>query len=157
MPAQQAPLTGPCSSGVSIATLRTITVSEPGAIICAESHVSSHHKSCDAVTPWLIGPGDLGNFLDGSAEKAGRDPASIRRVLNGNAAIGQGSAEAQIPGPFGMASPNLSGSTVPLLLRNPESLSPNFRLWDLILPGVKLHMTWDLIPHLAASPIPRGL
>ena len=51
----------------------------------------------------------LVQILDSSAEKAGRDPASIRRVLNGNAAIGPGSAEAQIPGPFGMASPNLSG------------------------------------------------
>ena len=40
---------------------------------------------------------------------------SIRRVLNGAAAIGPGSADVQIPGPMGMASPNLAGSAEQIL------------------------------------------
>ena len=57
----------------------------------------------------------LVTILDSSAEKAGRDPASIRRVLNGAAAIGEGSAETQIPGPFGMAAPNIAGTADQIL------------------------------------------
>ena len=52
----------------------------------------------------------LVRILDSSAEKSGRDPKSIRRVINGSGAIGPGSENAQIPGPFGMASPNIAGS-----------------------------------------------
>ena len=57
----------------------------------------------------------LVQILDSSAERAGRNPSSIRRVLNGSAAIGEGSAEAQIPGPFGTASPNIAGTADQIL------------------------------------------
>ena len=57
----------------------------------------------------------LVRILDSSAEKAGRNPASIRRVLNGAAAIGEGSTEVQIPGPFGMAPANIAGTADQIL------------------------------------------
>ena len=57
----------------------------------------------------------LVEILDRSAEGAGRNPATIRRVLNGAAAIGPGTAQAQIPGPFGMAPPNIAGTADQIL------------------------------------------
>ena len=53
--------------------------------------------------------------MDRSAEGAGRNPATIRRVLNGAAAIGPGTTQAQIPGPFGMAPPNIAGTADQIL------------------------------------------
>ena len=57
----------------------------------------------------------LVRILETSAQKAGRDPLRIRRVLNGAAAIGEGSEDVKIPGPFGMASPNIAGSSAQIL------------------------------------------
>ena len=57
----------------------------------------------------------LVQVLEDSASKAGRDPLAIRRVLNGAAAIGEGSQEAKIPGPMGIASPNLGGTSQQIL------------------------------------------
>ena len=57
----------------------------------------------------------LVQILNSSAEKAGRDPASIRRVLNGAAALGEGSTEVQIPGAFGLAPPNIAGTADQIL------------------------------------------